>query len=67
MIFIQFHILAGHGAMVGIINSAVHAVMYFYYLLACINPDYKKSIWWKKYLTQLQIVRGHDKMIYFIS
>nr|CAD7615637.1 unnamed protein product [Timema genevievae] len=47
----------GHATYLGLINSIVHAFMYTYYLLTNINPDYKKSIWWKKYITQLQMAQ----------
>ncbi|KAL1463167.1 hypothetical protein WDU94_014948 [Cyamophila willieti] len=46
----------GHGAFFGTINSFVHVVMYSYYALALINPDYKHA-WWKKYLTQMQMIQ----------
>ena len=46
----------GHGLFLGLINDFVHMVMYFYYFLTSYNPDYRKKIWWKKYLTQLQMV-----------
>lgn len=38
------------------INCLVHIVMYAYYLLSVYNKEYKKSIWWKKHITQLQLV-----------
>lgn len=30
--------------------------MYFYYMLAAMGPQYQKFLWWKKYMTELQIV-----------
>ncbi|XP_063704326.1 very long chain fatty acid elongase 4-like [Culicoides brevitarsis] len=42
---------------VGLFNSAVHVVMYAYYLVAALGPAYKKYLWWKKYLTVLQLVQ----------
>jgi hypothetical protein len=30
--------------------------MYSYYLLAALGPEVQKYLWWKKYLTTLQIV-----------
>jgi hypothetical protein len=36
-------------------NTLVHALMYGYYLMSSWNSA--KAIWWKKYLTQIQIVR----------
>ncbi|KAJ3660588.1 hypothetical protein Zmor_005029 [Zophobas morio] len=41
----------------GIVNLPVHSVMYFYYFLTAWDSSYKQSIWWKKHLTQLQIVQ----------
>ncbi|KAH9634877.1 hypothetical protein HF086_004567 [Spodoptera exigua] len=45
----------GHGIMLGFINSMVHAVMYSYYLISIVRPQWVRQ-WWKKYITQLQIV-----------
>ncbi|XP_026282372.1 elongation of very long chain fatty acids protein 7-like [Frankliniella occidentalis] len=47
----------GHGTILGVINSFVHAIMYGYYLLTTIAPEYKKSIWWKKYITKMQLTQ----------
>ena len=46
----------GHGTFYVIINSFVHVVMYTYYLVAALGPEFKKYLWWKKYVTVLQIV-----------
>ncbi|KFB53505.1 AGAP004372-PA-like protein [Anopheles sinensis] len=37
------------------LNSFVHIVMYFYYMVAALGPKYQKYIWWKKYLTAFQM------------
>ncbi|KAK3930440.1 Elongation of very long chain fatty acids protein 7 [Frankliniella fusca] len=47
----------GHGTLMGLVNSFVHSIMYGYYLLTTIAPEYKKSIWWKKYITIMQLVQ----------
>ncbi|XP_052860218.1 elongation of very long chain fatty acids protein 7-like [Anopheles cruzii] len=47
----------GHGVFMGFINSFVHVVMYFYYFLTSVSPKYKGNLWWKKYITQLQIIQ----------
>lgn len=47
----------GHGVFTGFINSIIHVIMYTYYLLALISPKYKNNLWWKKYITQMQMVR----------
>ena len=39
------------------LNSFVHVVMYSYYLLAAMGPRVQRYLWWKKYLTGLQMVR----------
>ncbi|CAH0391511.1 unnamed protein product [Bemisia tabaci] len=41
--------------LIGVINSAVHAVMYGYYLLSALGPQVQKYLWWKKYITKLQM------------
>lgn len=44
-------------ALLGILNSFVHVVMYTYYLLTAMGPQYQKYLWWKKYITWLQLVQ----------
>lgn len=39
------------------INVFVHIIMYTYYFLATLGPEVQKYLWWKKYLTTLQIVQ----------
>ena len=43
--------------LIGQINSLVHVVMYLYYGLAAVGPHMHKFLWWKRYLTSLQLVR----------
>ncbi|XP_068153362.1 very long chain fatty acid elongase 7 [Drosophila tropicalis] len=47
----------GHSTFFALLNSFVHIVMYFYYMVAAMGPNYKKYIWWKKYLTTFQMVQ----------
>ncbi|XP_075224416.1 very long chain fatty acid elongase AAEL008004-like [Lycorma delicatula] len=51
------YVAGGHGVMFGTINAFVHMVMYSYYLLTTLYPEYKKSIWWKKHITELQLIQ----------
>lgn len=44
------------------LNSFVHIVMYFYYMVAAMGPQYQKFIWWKKYLTTFQMVSEEDPL-----
>lgn len=47
--------IGGHGTLLGLINSFIHVVMYAYYMLSAI-PSMQKYLWWKRYLTIMQIV-----------
>lgn len=46
----------GHSTFFALLNTFVHIVMYFYYMVAAMGPEYQKYIWWKKYLTTFQMV-----------
>lgn len=48
----------GHGIFFPLINCLVHVVMYSYYCLSAMGPSVRKHLWWKKYLTQFQMVSG---------
>ncbi|XP_075223933.1 very long chain fatty acid elongase 7-like [Lycorma delicatula] len=39
------------------INSGVHVIMYTYYFLAALGPEIQKYLWWKRYLTKIQIAQ----------
>uniref|UniRef100_A0A0A9WLP6 Elongation of very long chain fatty acids protein n=1 Tax=Lygus hesperus TaxID=30085 RepID=A0A0A9WLP6_LYGHE len=41
----------------GVCNTFVHIVMYGYYLLAAMGPQVRRHLWWKKYITALQITQ----------
>jgi hypothetical protein len=47
----------GHSTFFGLLNTFVHIIMYTYYMLAAIGPQMQKYLWWKKYLTVLQMVQ----------
>jgi len=40
-------------------NSFVHVLMYTYYGLAGFGPQMQKYLWWKRYLTTIQLVSHH--------
>lgn len=48
----------------GFLNSFVHVVMYSYYFLTSYKPELKKSLWWKKYITQIQLIQFAILFIY---
>ncbi|XP_041365542.1 elongation of very long chain fatty acids protein 4-like isoform X2 [Gigantopelta aegis] len=39
------------------INSFIHVIMYSYYGLAALGPQFQKYLWWKRYLTKLQLIQ----------
>lgn len=47
----------GHGTFLGVINAFIHIIMYAYYMLTSIGPHMNKYLWWKKYLTTLQLIQ----------
>ncbi|GAB0095429.1 Elongation of very long chain fatty acids protein [Sergentomyia squamirostris] len=55
--FLYKFLANSHYILMGIINSFVHVLMYGYYELAALNPNYRNNMWWKKYITQLQILQ----------
>lgn len=38
------------------INCFVHIWMYMYYGLAALGPEVQRYLWWKKYITKMQLV-----------
>ena len=48
--------VAGGSSFLGAtINCCVHVIMYTYYALSAVGGRVKKFLWWKKYLTVLQV------------
>ncbi|KAI5696047.1 hypothetical protein M8J75_007372 [Diaphorina citri] len=41
----------------GAINCFVHVAMYSYYFLSAFGPRVQKYLWWKNYITMLQIIQ----------
>ncbi|CAG5133335.1 unnamed protein product [Candidula unifasciata] len=39
------------------INSFIHVIMYTYYGISAMGPKYQKFLWWKRYLTSLQLIQ----------
>ncbi|CAD7003754.1 unnamed protein product [Ceratitis capitata] len=56
-LYIRIEGSGGHTSTVPMLNTLVHVIMYVYYLMSSIDPAWKKSLWWKKYITQMQIVQ----------
>nr|XP_022916067.1 elongation of very long chain fatty acids protein AAEL008004-like [Onthophagus taurus] len=54
----------GHSTFFGFLNTFVHIVMYTYYMLSAFGPSVQKYLWWKKYLTTLQMVQFVGIMVH---
>lgn len=48
---------AGQAAPAAMLNAFIHIVMYFYYGMAALGPSMQKYLWWKRYLTQMQLIQ----------
>ncbi|XP_058455920.1 elongation of very long chain fatty acids protein AAEL008004-like [Malaya genurostris] len=55
----------GHGAMLALINTYVHAIMYFYFFLTVYQPELSKNVRWKKFVTISQMVQFAGLVVYF--
>ncbi|XP_068980281.1 very long chain fatty acid elongase 7-like isoform X2 [Bombus flavifrons] len=47
----------GHGTFLGLVNSFIHIIMYMYYMLSSMGSHMNKYLWWKKYITMLQLIQ----------
>lgn len=47
----------GHAVFSIAVNCFVHVLMYSYYSLSLLGPSVRPYLWWKRYLTQVQIVQ----------
>ncbi|KAM8838243.1 elongation of very long chain fatty acids protein 1a [Synchiropus picturatus] len=62
----------GMGSFHAMVNAAVHVIMYFYYGLSAAGPRFQKYLWWKKYMTAIQLtqfilVSVHISQYYFME
>ncbi|XP_061593622.1 ELOVL fatty acid elongase 8b [Cololabis saira] len=51
------YLAGGQSFFIGVVNTFVHIIMYSYYGLAALGPHMQKYLWWKRYLTSLQLVQ----------
>ena len=54
----------GHSSFFCFLNTFVHIFMYLYYFLAALGPKYKRYIWWKQHMTNLQMIQFIGMMIH---
>ncbi|XP_075221544.1 very long chain fatty acid elongase AAEL008004-like [Lycorma delicatula] len=51
------YIRGEQAGLIGLVNSFVHVAMYSYYFLAALGPAVQPYLWWKKYITKLQLAQ----------
>ncbi|XP_065212276.1 very long chain fatty acid elongase 4-like isoform X2 [Planococcus citri] len=61
------YIKGEQGVIVGVINSSVHVVMYGYYFLSALGPEMQKYLWWKRYITRMQMVQFVIIIVYMAT
>lgn len=47
----------GNMALFPLLNSGIHVVMYSYYGLSTLGPNVRRYLWWKQYLTTVQMIQ----------
>lgn len=62
----------GFGTFHAWVNSFIHFIMYIYYGMSAMGPRYQKYLWWKKYMTSMQITQFllvciHTSQLFFID
>ncbi|KAG9334745.1 hypothetical protein JZ751_006582 [Albula glossodonta] len=45
----------GLGTFHALLNCIVHVIMYTYYGVSALGPNYQQYLWWKKHLTSIQL------------
>jgi elongation of very long chain fatty acids protein 7 len=55
------------GLVIGFLNTSVHIIMYFYYMIAALGPKYQKYIWWKRYMTWIQLTQFGIMLVFLLA
>lgn len=51
------YVAGGQTFFLAMLNSFIHVIMYSYYGFSAMGPAVQKYLWWKRYLTQLQLLQ----------
>ncbi|KAL5007554.1 hypothetical protein ScPMuIL_016360 [Solemya velum] len=60
-------VAGGQAFFCAMMNSFIHILMYFYYELSAMGPKVRKYLWWKHYLTLIQLTQFYIGIIYGIQ
>ncbi|XP_037942403.1 elongation of very long chain fatty acids protein 7 [Teleopsis dalmanni] len=52
--------------MLGMVNLVIHTVMYSYYLATSLQPI-KEALWWKRHITELQLLQFGFLMVLYLQ
>ncbi|XP_017074380.1 elongation of very long chain fatty acids protein F [Drosophila eugracilis] len=55
--YLYYYGYGGHGFFVISFNMIVHIMMYTYYYQSSLNRDLQGDLWWKKYITIVQLIQ----------
>ncbi|XP_069704920.1 very long chain fatty acid elongase 7-like [Periplaneta americana] len=61
------YIPGAQGVIVAYLNSVAHVFMYTYYMLSAMGPRLRKYLWWKKYITWIQLIQFCLMLSYMIG
>lgn len=56
-VYLKLYSGGGYATVFGLLNSFVHVIMYGYYFTTSYKPELKKSIWWKRHITEAQLIQ----------
>ncbi|XP_072019478.1 very long chain fatty acid elongase 7-like [Amphiura filiformis] len=57
-------VAGGFGTFHAMLNSWIHFMMYIYYGLSGLGPEWQKYLWWKKYMTTMQLTQFFLVMVH---
>lgn len=63
----SYHSRVSAAFLPAMVNSFIHVLMYSYYGLAALGPSVTKYLWWKKYLTILQLIQFTTALVLGIN
>eukprot|EP00057_Strongylocentrotus_purpuratus_P014196 XP_011668670.1 PREDICTED: elongation of very long chain fatty acids protein 4 isoform X1 [Strongylocentrotus purpuratus] len=58
------YVAGGSSFFSGMVNCFIHVLMYGYYFLSALGPWIQPYLWWKKYLTSLQLIQFFTVLIH---
>ncbi|XP_033111355.1 elongation of very long chain fatty acids protein 7-like [Anneissia japonica] len=57
-------VAGGFGTFHATMNSFIHFMMYIYYGFAALGPAFQRFLWWKRYMTTMQLIQFVLSMVH---